>query len=154
MLGAYLQGCFFQDVTRRSEMARGFAALLIMMVLAGCATTGSKSNSDVIASFKPGVTTVADAEATLGQPFQATRQPDGTQQLQYVSKVDNLAADSTPTTGSSLPKRVQTSVSTMLSFDQNGHFVRAWSNSKTSNNWPSDLGHLQQGDVPVRSGGM
>jgi hypothetical protein len=133
-------------------MARGFAAALAMVVLAGCAST--PSNTTAIGSFKPGVTTVADAEAVLGQPFQATRMPDGTQQLQYVSKVSTLAADSTPTTGSSLPKRQDTMVSTMLSFDQSGHFLRAWSSSKTksSTNFPSDLGHTGQGDFVQHPG--
>lgn len=136
-------------------MARGFAAALAMLVLAGCATTGGSSSSSAINSFKPGVTTVADAEAALGQPFQATRLPDGTQQLQYVTKVNSLAQDSTPTTGSSIPKHQQTTVSTMLSFDQNGHFIRAWSNSKTNsaNNGPTDLGHLNQGDINRGTGG-
>jgi hypothetical protein len=100
------------------------------------------------------VTTVADAEAALGQPFQATRMLDGTQQLQYVSKVNSLAADSMPTTGSSIPKHQQTTVSTMLSFDQGGHFIRAWSNSKTkTNNDLTELGHLDQGDISRPSGG-
>jgi hypothetical protein len=136
-------------------MARGFAAALAMLVLAGCATTGGSSSPSAINSFKPGVTTVADAEAALGQPFQATKLPDGTQQLQYVTKVNSLAQDSTPTTGSSIPKHQQTSVSTMLSFDQNGHFIRAWSNSKTNsaNNGPTDLGHLNQGDINRGTGG-
>jgi hypothetical protein len=126
-----------------------------MLVLAGCATTGGSSSSSAIDSFKPGVTTVADAEVALGQPFQATRLPDGTQQLQYVTKVNSLAQDSMPTTGSSIPKHQQTTVSTMLSFDQNGHFIRAWSNSKTNsaNNGPSDLGHLNQGDINRGTGG-
>jgi hypothetical protein len=134
-------------------MARGFAAALAVLVLAGCATTGGGSSSSAIDSFKPGVTTVADAEAALGQPFQATKLPDGTQQLQYVTKVNSLAQDSTPTTGSSIPKHQQTTVSTMLSFDQNGHFIRAWSNSKTkSNKWPSDLGNMGQGDLQQNVG--
>jgi hypothetical protein len=145
----------FQDAIGRREMTRGFAAALAMLVLAGCATTGGQSSASAIDSFKPGVTTVADAEAALGQPFQATRLPDGTQQLQYVTKVNSLAQDSMPTTGSSIPKHQQTTVSTMLSFDQNGHFIRAWSNSKsnTSNNGPSELGHLDQGDVGRNTGG-
>lgn len=136
-------------------MARGFAAALAMLVLAGCATTGGSSSTSAIESFKPGVTTVAEAEAALGQPFQATKLPNGTQQLQYVTKVNSLAQDSTPTTGSSIPKHQQTTVSTMLSFDQNGHFVRAWSNSKASstNNGPTELGHLNQGDLNRGTGG-
>ncbi|RDS86314.1 hypothetical protein [Dyella psychrodurans] len=121
----------------------------IAVLLAGCATTTNKVDSTTIASFQPGVTTVAQVEAALGQPFQTLRMPDGTQQLQYVSKVQNMAADSMATTGSVIPKRATTTVSTMLAFDQSGHFLRSWSSSKTQddNKMPSDLGNMQQGDV-------
>lgn len=132
-------------------MTRGFAAALFAVVLAGCASTGAKVDSSTIGGFKPGVTTVADAEAALGQPFQATRLPDGTQQLQYVTKVDSVS--DAPTTGSSIPKHTTSNVSTMLSFDTSGHFVRSWSStgSKTGNTMPSDLSHMNQGDVQMGS---
>lgn len=134
-------------------MKRGFAAVWVAVLLAGCATTSNKVDPATIASFQPGVTTIAQAEAALGQPFQSTRMPDGTQQLQYVSKTQT-ATDDMPTTGSRIPKQTTSTVSTMLSFDQSGHFVRSWSNAKThDNNSPSDLGHLNQGDVPLRSPG-
>ncbi|MFC4762699.1 hypothetical protein [Dyella koreensis] len=99
-------------------------------------------------SFKPGETTVAQVEAVLGQPFQSNRLPDGSEQLQYISKVRDLAADDTPTTGSAIPKKVDKVVSTMLSFDKNGHFVRSWSAAKAGQeSYPSDLGKMQSGDL-------
>ena len=135
-------------------MKKGFAAVWVVVFLAGCATTSGKFDSSAIASFQPGVTTLTQAEAALGQPFQSTKMPDGTQQLQYVSKVQSVG-DNMPTTGSEIPKHTTTTVSTMLSFDSAGHFVRSWSNSKIhDNNWPSDLGHMNQGDVPMRSPGQ
>lgn len=131
-------------------MKRGFAAAMMMACLAGCATTsGNKIDPTTISTFQPGVTTIAQVEAALGQPFQSTRMPDGTQQLQYVSKVQSVSGDGVPTTGSVIPKHNSSTVSTMLTFDQGGHFLRSSSNSKTNNNnWPSDLGHMQSGDIP------
>ncbi len=79
-------------------MKRGFAAALIAVLLAGCATSGHKFDASAITSFQPGVTTMTQAEAALGQPFQSTKMPDGTQQLQYVSKVQSVE-DNMPTTG-------------------------------------------------------
>lgn len=136
-------------------MYRMMTVALAAAFLAGCMTIGQKVDTSKIASFQPGVTTVAQAEAALGPPFQALRLPDGSQQLQYVTQVQSLASDSTPTTGSEIPKHSEKTISTMLSFDQNGHFVRSWSNAKThaSDQGLSTLGHLDQGDVPMRSPG-
>jgi hypothetical protein len=130
-------------------MNRGLMAACVAVFLAGCATTASKSASATIASFQPGVTTIAQAEAALGQPYQASHMPDGTQQLQYVSKVEDMAADDMPTTGSQMRKRNTTTVSTMLSFDASGRYVRSWSSSQTQGDskTPSDMGGMQQGDL-------
>src|SRR5581483_1894521 len=135
-------------------MNKVVAAMVAAMVLAGCATAQQKVDPATVASFKPGVTTIAQVESALGQPFQATRMPDGSQQLQYVSKYQEVAGDGTPTTGSRIPKRVEKTVSTLLTFDPSGHFVSASSNSKSKDNqWPSDLGHLNGGDVQRNGGG-
>lgn len=136
-------------------MKRGLVAACVAVLLAGCVTTTSKVDPATIASFQPGVTTVAQVEAKLGQPYQTTRMPDGTQQWQYVSKVQDLAADNLPTTGSEISKRTTTTVSTMLAFDQSGQFLRSWSNSQTQDNhkWPSNLGNLEQGDIPRKAPG-
>lgn len=74
--------------------------------------------------------------------------------LQYVNKINGLAADSMPTTGSVIPKHEQTTVSTMLSFDQSGRFIRAWSNSKSKSGtrFPSELGSMGQVDVDMNIG--
>ena len=134
-------------------MNKVVAAMVAVMVLAGCATSAQKVDPATIASFQPGVTTIAQVESALGQPFQATRMPDGSQQLQYVSKYQEVSGDGVPTTGSQIPKHVEKTVSTVLSFDQNGHFVSSSSSSKTKDNpGLSNLGHLDGGDVQRQSG--
>lgn len=134
-------------------MNKVVAAAMAALLLAGCATTEHKADPTAVASFQPGVTTIAQAEAALGQPFQATRMPDGSQQLQYVSKYQEVSGDGMPTTGSQIPKHVEKTVSTVLSFDQNGHFVSASSSSKDKDKqWPSNLGSLGGGDVQRNPG--
>jgi PBP1b-binding outer membrane lipoprotein LpoB len=134
-------------------MNKMVAAMVAALVLAGCATSQQKVDPATVASFQPGVTTIAQVESALGQPFQSTRMPDGGQQLQYINKYQEVAGDGTPTTGSHVPKRVEKTVSTVLSFDASGHFVSASSNSKSKDNQgPSDLGHLNGGDVQRQGG--
>ncbi|GLQ92787.1 hypothetical protein [Dyella acidisoli] len=134
-------------------MNKVVAAMVAAMVLAGCATSAQKVDPATIASFQPGVTTIAQVESALGQPFQATRMPDGSQQLQYVSKYQEVTGDGTPTTGSQIPKHVEKTVSTVLSFDQSGHFVSSSSNAKTKENQGlSNLGHLNGGEA-IQEGG-
>ena len=136
-------------------MNKVVVAAMAALLLAGCATSEQKkADPSTVASFQPGVTTIAQVEAALGPPFQASRMPDGSQQLQYVSKYQEVSGDGMPTTGSQIPKRVEKTVSTVLSFDQNGHFVSSSSNAKTKDNqWPSNLGGLDSGDVK-RNGGQ
>lgn len=132
-------------------MVRFLASSAVVLMLAGCVTAGgqySKVDQATVDSFKPGETTIAQAEAALGQPFQTNRLPDGSEQLQYISKVRDLAADDTPTTGSAIPKKVDKVVSIMLSFDKSGHFVRSWSTANSgAAKWPSDLGQMQRSDI-------
>ncbi|HUA79678.1 MAG TPA: hypothetical protein VL997_04850 [Dyella sp.] len=133
-------------------MNKVVASALATMFLAGCASSGPKADQGTLASFQPGVTTVAQVESVLGQPFQVSQTPDGGQQLQYVTKHQEVSGEAT--TGSHVPKHVEKTVSTMLSFDQHGHFVRAWSNSSAqSQQGSSDLSHLDQGDIPMTQPG-
>lgn len=134
-------------------MNKAVAAVMAAVLLAGCATSPTKVDPDAVASFQPGVTTVAQAEAALGQPFLVSRTSDGGQQLQYVSKQHVATGDGMPTTGSRIPKLAEKTVSTLLVFDPSGHFVRSSSASATKDNkWPSDLGNLGAGDVNRNAG--
>lgn len=134
-------------------MNKVVAAALATMFLAGCVSSSPKVDQGTLASFQPGVTTVAQVESVLGQPFQVSQTPDGGQQLQYVTKHQEVSGEAT--TGSHVPQHVEKTVSTMLAFDQNGHFVRSWSNASTAQakQSSSDLGQLNRGDVPVMSRG-
>jgi outer membrane protein assembly factor BamE (lipoprotein component of BamABCDE complex) len=129
-------------------MKRGIAAAVAAMMLASCATTGGKAvDQDAIASLKPGVTTIAEVESAYGKPFNETKEPDGTDQLQYVSNVREV--DNTqPMVGSNIPQRVSKTESAMLVFDQSGHFVRAWTKDgqKTTENPVGNLGNGQPSD--------
>jgi hypothetical protein len=131
-------------------MNKVVAASLAAILLAGCATGPEHNTASPAAAgaFQPGVTTIAQAEAVMGQPFLVTRTADGGQQLQYVSKHQEVAGDGIPTTGSRIPKRVEKTVSTFLIFDANGHFVSSSSSaaSKESQSM-STLGTLGGGDV-------
>jgi len=132
-------------------MKKGFVAAVAAVVLAGCATAGGKIvDAHALSSLKPGVTTIADVKAEFGEPFQESKEPDGTDQLQYISKV-KMRDDSGklgPTVGSNIPKQIEKNVSAMLVFDQNGHFVHAFTADKTvDENVPGNLGKMQQSDV-------
>jgi hypothetical protein len=129
-------------------MKRGFAAAMAAMILAGCATTGGKViDKDTMASFKAGVTTIAEVKATYGPPFHETKEPDGTDQLQYLSKV-RIKDDSPAVVGSNIPRQIEKTVSAILVFDQNGRFIHAWTKDKTiDENVPGNMGQMQQSDI-------
>jgi hypothetical protein len=132
-------------------MKKGFAAAVAAVVLAGCATTGAKVvDSQTLSTLKPGVTTIADVKTEFGQPFQETKEPDGTDQLQYISKirVKDDSGNSGPTVGSNIPRQIEKNVSALLVFDQSGHFLHAFTADKTvDENVPGNLGKMQQSDV-------
>jgi hypothetical protein len=132
-------------------MKKGFAAAVAVVVLAGCATTGAKVvDSQTLSTLKPGVTTIADVKTEFGQPFQETKEPDGTDQLQYISKirVKDDSGNSGPTVGSNIPRQIEKNVSALLVFDQSGHFLHAFTADKTvDENVPGNLGKMQQSDV-------
>jgi hypothetical protein len=140
---AFIQGLW------EKTMKMGFAAMIAAVVLAGCATTAGKKvvDKDVLATFKPGVTTIAQVEAELGPPFHESKEPDGTDQLQYISKV-KVPDDSGPTVGSNIPRKIEKTISSLLVFDQNGHFLHAWTADKTiDENVPGNMGKPQPSDV-------
>jgi outer membrane protein assembly factor BamE (lipoprotein component of BamABCDE complex) len=130
-------------------MKKGFAAAIAAIVLAGCATTGRSKvvDQEVLSTLKPGVTTITQVETDLGQPFQDTKEPDGTEQLQYISKVRKMDPNAR-TVGSNIPRQIEENVSALLVFDQSGRFLHAWTSDKTvDENVPGNMGKMQQGDV-------
>jgi hypothetical protein len=133
-------------------MRMHLAAAMAMVLISGCATTSSKTVVDTktLSTLKPGVTTIANVESAYGQPFQDTKEPDGTEKLQYVSKI-RVKDDSTangPLVGTHIPRQIEKNVSAILVFDQKGLFVHAWTSDKTiDENVPGNMGQMQQSDV-------
>jgi hypothetical protein len=130
-------------------MKKGIAAAIAAVVIAGCATGPGKAvvDKDTMATLKPGVTTIADVEAKFGPPFQESKQPDGTDKLQYISKV-KVPDTNMPKVGSNIPRQIEKNISAMLVFDQNGRFIHAFTSDKTvDENVPGNLGKMQANDV-------
>jgi len=58
--------------------------VLIIAVLAGCASSGTKVNDSALTQFQKGVTTEPDVVKALGAPQMTTTQNDGTHSIAYV----------------------------------------------------------------------
>lgn len=96
------------------------------LALAGCATSGVKVDPNVVTSFKPGVTTLADAEARLGQPSQTTHNSDGTTTLSYIFGASQVSASTfIPFAGAFVGHTDSQSQISELVFDKNNRFVRS-----------------------------
>lgn len=96
------------------------------VLIAGCATSGVKIDPNAVNSFKPGVTTLADAEARLGQPSQTTHNSDGTTTLDYIFGSSKVSASTfIPFAGAFVGHTDSQSQITELMFDKNNRFVRS-----------------------------
>lgn len=58
-------------------------ALLLCLVLSGCATVGTRIEQDKVQQIKEGVTTAQEAIALLGEPFSKTITSDGKVIMMY-----------------------------------------------------------------------
>lgn len=136
-------------------------ALVVMeaMLLAGCGSVngpathsmaghGSRIDPNVVASFKPGVTTLAQVEAVLGNPVKSQQISSGTNVILYTNVRIEDAGDHTPETGSALPKRHKFQCATLLTFDTQNRFQTSWTRvDDLGDASPSALGHLDVGDI-------
>jgi hypothetical protein len=101
-----------------------------MLALAGCVTVGTKADPSVVARFKPGVTTMAQAETALGQPNQVTKMPDGDTMLVYnFVHAQASGASYIPIVGVFAGHTDSTNQMTMLTFDKSGLYVKSWGTS-------------------------
>jgi hypothetical protein len=66
-----------------NKMQKITALVLLALCTAGCTTAGTKADPDIIASFQPGVTTLEQAEARLGQPSSVSKTSDGSTIVAY-----------------------------------------------------------------------
>lgn len=63
-------------------VALSIAALLL--TACGDITRGRNIDHDRLASFQPGITTIADVERSLGPPLDVTKEPAGDSYLKYL----------------------------------------------------------------------
>ena len=99
-------------------------AYAICLVLQGCVTIGTKTDPNIVSTFKPGVTTIAEAEAKLGPPNQTTRNADGSTLIQYIYITSHAnAASYVPVVGLFAGKGISDNVTRNLTFDKSGRFV-------------------------------
>jgi outer membrane protein assembly factor BamE (lipoprotein component of BamABCDE complex) len=122
------------------RLYRGTVALLTISALglAGCASSGVKADPNVVSSFQPGVTTLADAEARLGAPSQSTHNSDGTTTLDYIFGSSKMSASTfIPVAGAFVGHSDTQTQITELQFDKNNLFVKS---SQTEGQTRSGMG--------------
>jgi hypothetical protein len=101
----------------------------LLLVLAGCATSGAHMDQDKLASLRPGVTTIAETENILGKPQSVTRHADGSTTLGYgFSSVQTDGKSMIPVVGYFIGKGTSSSVEyTGLNFDKGGRYLNSMS---------------------------
>lgn len=105
-------------------------AILVMLLMAGCATTiGKDYDQGRISQFVPHQTTLDQVIATLGQPQERETESDGSVRLHYQYIVaKGSVSDYVPFA----PKSANTDgKDTFLYFDKTGHYLRAENNQST-----------------------
>lgn len=102
-----------------------FLISTFVLLLAGCATQGSRADNSKLDQLKPGVSTISDAESLLGKPQSVARHPDGSTTLGYsFSSVQTDAKSMIPVVGTFLGKGTTSNVEyTGLNFDRAGHYT-------------------------------
>lgn len=107
-------------------MRKLISASILTLLLTGCVTTGTKIDPTVVSSFQPGVTTLEQAEAKLGQPNSVTKQSDGSTTAVYTFAHGQASGSSyIPVVGAFVGHSDVQSQITELSFDKNGKYVRS-----------------------------
>ncbi|HWV44598.1 MAG TPA: outer membrane protein assembly factor BamE [Nitrospira sp.] len=104
-------------------------AVLAASLLSACVntTTGVKMDTNKLAQLHVGTTTIAQAEALLGQPTGIAKAPDGTTTLTYFYSQNGQDAKSyIPLLGNVLGKSTHESSMTYVQFDANGKYMKWW----------------------------
>ena len=105
---------------------RIFSIAVLSAVLAGCVSVGTKVDPSVVSSFKPGVTTLVDAERQLGQPNNTTTLPDGSIIIVYAYTHAQASGSSyIPLVGPFVGHSDSSTTTATLTFDHNGKFKNA-----------------------------
>lgn len=108
-------------------MKKILIASAIIATLAGCMSVGTKVDPNVVSTFKPGVTTLAQAEKALGKPNLITHESDGKTQIQYTfTHVHASGTSYIPLVGGLVGHSDADTVNAFLEFDQNGNYTKSW----------------------------
>lgn len=114
-------------------MRRVLFVSFLSIALAGCVTTGTKVDPSVVSTFRPGVTTLQDAEAKLGQPNQVSTSSDGDTIVIYSFAQGGASGTSyIPVVGAFVGHTDVTTQNCSLEFDHNGKFLRSTMSSGQS----------------------
>lgn len=110
----------------KGESVNKFIACIICLFLQGCVSVGTKTDQNVVNTFKPGVTTLAEVKAKLGDPNQTTQNADGSTLIQYIYATGHAnGASYIPVVGLFAGKSIVDNVTRNLTFDKAGRFVSA-----------------------------
>lgn len=116
----------------RKYIGKFVTAAALTVLLAGCMTVGTKIDPSVVSSFQPGVTTMNEVKAKLGEPSQTTSMSDGGTQLVYSFAHSQSSGSSfIPVVGAFVGQNNTESQVVEISFDRKGKFTRS---SVTSGN--------------------
>jgi len=107
-------------------MHKQSAVLLTCALLAGCVSAGTKVDPNVVSSFQPGITTIDQAEAKLGQPNAVNKLPDGSTIIVYAFTHAQASGSSyIPIVGPLVGHSDANSITAALTFDDAGKYVRS-----------------------------
>lgn len=65
-----------------------------VVIISGCASYGRDYNADALLKLKPGVSTIAESIAAVGEPHQRTISSDGEQTLTWAYYTPNVRKQS------------------------------------------------------------
>lgn len=97
---------------------------LLLILLTGCAASGTQVTENQLSFLEPGKTSIQDAVATLGQPNMNMRNPDGTRTIAYIySEAAARPETFIPIVGAFVGGMDIRSNMVMLQFDRSGKLM-------------------------------
>lgn len=97
-----------------------FAALLLVAMIYGCASTGVEVNNEQLSQFKEGVTTESEVVAKLGQPNTVSQTPHGKTLIYVYAHAQARPASFIPIVGIFAGGADVRSTSATFNFDKSG----------------------------------
>ena len=111
-------------------MRGSVVAIVLGLLLGGCAATGVQVKEEQLAAFEKGKTTLQEVVAALGQPTGNTLMPDGSRMISYTyAQAQARPATFIPIVGAFAGGVDARSNTAMLTFDQRGILKSTMSSS-------------------------